>query len=121
MGKLLDEIGVDHDGKLEEWKDNIQDYFSNIITLQKTLETLKSHKAAVEKEKLEPVIVKDKLMEYDLNIKRCERNLGTGTPTKLLIITFNIHLWLKKYNGFTRSAKVKIDKKKFYYYLYQCC
>ena len=39
MGKLLDEIGVDHDGKLKEWKDNIQDYFSNIITLQKTLES----------------------------------------------------------------------------------
>ncbi|CAB3997930.1 Hypothetical predicted protein [Paramuricea clavata] len=30
-------------------------------------------------------------------------------------------LQLKKYNGFTRSAKVKIDKKKFYYYLHQCC
>jgi Zn-finger domain-containing protein len=64
MGKLLDEIGVDHDGKLKEWKDNIQDYFSNIITLQKTLETLKSHKAAVEKEKLEPVIVKGRPFRY---------------------------------------------------------
>jgi hypothetical protein len=38
-----------------------------------------------------------------------------------IITFFNIHLWLEKYNGFTRGAKVKIEKKKFYYYLHQCC
>ena len=46
MGKLLEEIGVDHDGKLKEWKNNIHEYFSNIITHQKALETLKSQRAA---------------------------------------------------------------------------
>ena len=57
MGKLLEEIGVDHDGKLKEWKNNIHEYFSNIITHQKALEMLKSQKAAVEQEQLEPVIL----------------------------------------------------------------
>jgi hypothetical protein len=36
-----------------------------------------------------------------------------GSVIAVIIIIFNIHLWLKKYNGFTRSAKVKIEKKKF--------
>lgn len=66
---MLEEIGVEHDNKLKEWKSNIDNYFLNIITQKNRLETLQSQKAILEQDQ------QAKMMEYDVNIKECEKNL----------------------------------------------